>query len=376
VSPGQIALGQNLLLAGGPTNAGTGIGLGTGLALSGGQLVLSAIPGGALVNGSVAPPALALSGANAGTYGAASRAVRITANAQGQVTGLDSVPIAGLVRRPATYPLYLPLPAAGSASVAYHGCLAGTNHEATALATVTAGTVASISVTHAGLPLWTTPPSITLVGGGGTGATATATLTVAAMAIQAPGSGYAVNDTLTVSGDAGSQALFTVTSVDATGAVTGIAITTAGSFTSVAAAVGRATNTNHAGTGCTLTPYYGLSTLAIVAGGSGYTAAPTVGIGQLPAVPDLCPLTLQCTDPAGDLWFTQHDEVPLGHFLADYIPNNAFVYLGFSVRIDSQSVTVQRAGAVDSLQTLNSSGNGQNIDPTKWRICARPVVFA
>ena len=376
VSPGQVALGQNLILAGGATNAGSGIALGAGMAIAGGALTLSAIPGGALANGTVQANAHAPSGAVAGFYGASSRTVRITANAQGQTTGIDSVLIAGLVRKPLVYPLLLALPAAGSSVTAYHGCLSGNNYEALATATIVSGAVTGITVNSSGLPLWTAPPAISMVGGGGTGATASATLRVAAVAIQAIGSGYAVNDTLSVAGDSGTQALFTVTSVDSVGAVTGLAISIPGSFTAVSPSVGRATTTNHAGTGCAITPYYGLDAIAVTAGGSGYTSAPTVGIAQVAVVPDACHITLQCTDPGGDLWFSQYDEVPLGHFIGDYIPNNAFVYLPLVVRINNQSVTVQRVGSGDSIQTLNNTGGGQNIDPTKWKVCFRPVTYS
>ena len=376
VSPGQVALGQDLILAGGATNAGVGVSLGTGLAISAGTLTLSGIPGGALANGTIPTGAHALTGAVAGLYGAASRAVRVTANVQGQIAGIDSVPIGGLIRKPPVYPLLLALPAAGSSVTAYHGCLSGNNYEALATATTVSGTVAGITVNSPGLPLWTAPPAISLVGGGGTGATASAMLKVAAVAIQAIGSGYAVNDTLSVAGDSGTQALFTVTSVDSVGAVTGVAIAIPGSFTAVSSAVGRATTTNHAGTGCAITPYYGLDAITVTAGGSGYTSAPTVGIAQVAVVPEACPITLQCTDPGGDLWFSQYDEVPLGHFIGDYIPNNAFVYLPLVVRINNQSVTVQRVGSGDSIQTLNSTGGGQKIDPTKWKVCFRPVNFS
>ena len=115
LSPRQVTLAQHLLLAGGSGNAGTAISLGTGLEVSDGALVLEAVPGSALANGSLPPGALAASGTAAGTYGAASRSARLAVNAQGQITGADSAPIAGLARKPAVHPILLPIPAAGAA---------------------------------------------------------------------------------------------------------------------------------------------------------------------------------------------------------------------------------------------------------------------
>lgn len=72
---------------------------------------------------------------------------------------------------------------------------------------------------------------------------------VATMGLNATGTGYAVNDVLTITGGGGSGATATVTSVSGTGAVTGIALATRGSGY---AAVSGAATTSATGTGATI----------------------------------------------------------------------------------------------------------------------------
>lgn len=73
---------------------------------------------------------------------------------------------------------------------------------------------------------------------------------VATMALQAPGSGYAVNDVLTISGGGGAGATLTVNSVSGNGAVTSFTLTTRGS--GYANTSGAAT-TGGGGAGATIT---------------------------------------------------------------------------------------------------------------------------
>lgn len=121
----------------------------------------------------------------------------------------------------------------------------------------------------------------------GSGATATAVLgteatyTVSALAVNAAGTGYAVDDTVTFTGGTA-----TVTTIGTSGAVTAVTLKTSPAQTTDPAATGVATTTSGSGTGLTLdvtaTPGTSSSgavaSVTVSAGGSGYTAVPTVTI--------------------------------------------------------------------------------------------------
>lgn len=120
---------------------------------------------------------------------------------------------------------------------------------------------------------------------GGSGATATAALNatgrIYSATIAAGGADYEVDDVLTVA--TGTGGTFTVNSVDGSGAVTGVSLTTAGTgYDNVTGAV----TTGGTGTGATLTTVceFGISAIAVTAGGEGYfivhaLAAETNGSG-------------------------------------------------------------------------------------------------
>jgi len=120
-------------------------------------------------------------------------------------------------------------------------------------------------------------PTCQIFGGNGTGATATVTDMSAQVATKsAGGSGYAVNDTITLAprgGDTFAVApVLKVTAVSG-GAVTAVSVQTAGDATALAGtnAVFSQASTSGAGTGATFTIGWGLLGINVTAGGSGYT---------------------------------------------------------------------------------------------------------
>lgn len=136
--------------------------------------------------------------------------------------------------------------------------------------------VASVSVGTAGTG-YTSVPTVSFTGGGeGSGVTATAKLkAVGSITVTAGGTGYTVGDVLTlVGGTKTTTATFTVAAVS-TGVVTGVTITNAGSYSVPVTTTGAAT-TGGTGTGCTLTVGWGVASVAVTAGGDGFTSAPTV----------------------------------------------------------------------------------------------------
>ena len=113
-------------------------------------------------------------------------------------------------------------------------------------------------------------------GGSGSGATATTTLaasgSIRSATVKVGGSGYSVDDVLTVA--TGTGGTFRVTSVNGSGAVTGITQTAIGSgYNSVDGAA--TTVSPSGGTGCTLVTVAqkALGTITVGAGGSNYVTA-------------------------------------------------------------------------------------------------------
>ena len=108
-------------------------------------------------------------------------------------------------------------------------------------------------------------------------ATANANIGVYSVSIWGGGSGYAVNNVLTMVGNASTvtNATFTVTSVY-NGAISGLAILTPGVY--FIANSNPITFTGGSGTGANANVYYGVNTPTITYSGVGYTELPTVTI--------------------------------------------------------------------------------------------------
>lgn len=138
----------------------------------------------------------------------------------------------------------------------------------TAIAGVTAGAYTSI-------PTVTVSPPTTA---GGVQATATASMQAqSGPVINVAGTNYAVNDTLTLVGGTFTQAaVYTIATISGSGVAT-TTLTTAGGYLVLPTAP-IATTSSGAGTGCTLTPAWGVRTggFTITNAGSGYVEQPTV----------------------------------------------------------------------------------------------------
>jgi hypothetical protein len=146
---------------------------------------------------------------------------------------------------------------------------------AAATATVASGAVTAISISSGGAG-YSTPPVVTITGGGGSGATAVANLPpapVASITVTAGGSGYTTAPTVTLTG--GGVALATATAAVTGGAVSAT-LTSGGSGYTSAPTV---TFTGGGGSGATATATVtggAVTAITITAGGTGYTTAPTI----------------------------------------------------------------------------------------------------
>ena len=143
--------------------------------------------------------------------------------------------------------------------------------------TVGTGNVGSLTIVTAGSG-FTARPTILITGANTTQATATANGTLVAAAIHTPGTGYEVDDTFTTNGTP-TVGVVTVTSVDANGNVTGIAITTAGNFSTLPtlSQYAFASNTTVAGTGFAANLSIGVGSTTITNAGEEYNKD-TVGV--------------------------------------------------------------------------------------------------
>ncbi|MCQ8240504.1 hypothetical protein [Rhizosaccharibacter radicis] len=133
---------------------------------------------------------------------------------------------------------------------------------------------------------------VTLTGGSGTGASimvnwtqgsATGTFGATFNVFSSTGSGYAVNDTVTLSGDTGTAAAFKVTKVSATGGImldptlvpiTGMTVASTGTVTAIGGSNGYHGVTGGSGTGASLQVGYGIASVAVGNPGAGYLPQP------------------------------------------------------------------------------------------------------
>ena len=160
----------------------------------------------------------------------------------------------------------------------------GGNERATATVSISAaGVVQSISVTKAGKG-YTTPPAVTITSSGsGTNATATATLNsdggVESIAVDSGGSGYDfISTTIAIENatSGGRQATASITSVDGSGAVTGVSLTDAGTGYTAKPLVGVTTGGAATSTGTGTIAMAG-NTTTVTGTGTAFTSQLTVG---------------------------------------------------------------------------------------------------
>lgn len=160
-------------------------------------------------------------------------------------------------------------------SISFTSFGSGYTSAPTANLTDLAGSVASVQMTNIGTG-YVAQAAISF-GGPGTGAAATIDLQLASVAVTAAGAGYVAGEVLTLLGSIGtSPAQVSITTVNGSGGVTAVAIVTAGDFTSVSTAASNLVGGS--GSGCKITPTWGLGPVHMTASGLGYFTAPVVTI--------------------------------------------------------------------------------------------------
>jgi hypothetical protein len=143
------------------------------------------------------------------------------------------------------------------------------------------GFVSSVTVTTAGSYLGADQPTVTFsapdkAAVGGVTATGTTVMEVLSAVVTAGGSGYSVNDVLTVT-YGGQTATFTVATLSTT-AVATVTPLTRGTFTATTTGAKTTTVAPAGGTGATLTITYRVKDITITEQGSGYTNAADAAI--------------------------------------------------------------------------------------------------
>ncbi len=135
--------------------------------------------------------------------------------------------------------------------------------------------VSSFAVTSPGTA-YTAVPDVTITPvSGGSGAAATAVLGMSAAIVGLGGTGYYVNNVLTVTGGTfATAATLYVTQVNGSGAITGFSISGAGDYTTPPYGLVSVTGGN--GSSAVFNPVWGIVELVLTAGGEGYIVAPTV----------------------------------------------------------------------------------------------------
>ena len=127
---------------------------------------------------------------------------------------------------------------------------------------------------------YTTTPTLSFTGGSGSGAAATVKMEIKSITVgDTAGTGYQLDETFEVDLGTGSNATARVTSVTAGGVVSGVALTSGGSFSGTLSAIDEAPTVNRslAGDGTlTVDVTVGIKSVTMTDLGSGYTGVPTV----------------------------------------------------------------------------------------------------
>lgn len=148
---------------------------------------------------------------------------------------------------------------------------------ATAISLVENGTVTEVRITNPG-ENYNSTPDVLFSGGGGSGAQVSVVRFKAVwIAVNNGGSGYKVNDILTVQGGAGTPVRAFVTQVDVNGEVTQVSLDNAGVYSMLPVTVAVPTTVlPSGGTGCLLDLSMGIDSMELLSGGSSYQSGPRV----------------------------------------------------------------------------------------------------
>lgn len=133
------------------------------------------------------------------------------------------------------------------------------------------GGIASIAVTTAGNYPGPTIPTVAInTPTTGSGGAATAVMKAVTAAVAAGGSGYAVNDTVTLTGGTGTKSVLTVLTVDGSGAILTCSITTVGAYTVLPSSPVAQGSTSGSGTSATFTMHWGVASITVGTAGTLY----------------------------------------------------------------------------------------------------------
>jgi len=142
------------------------------------------------------------------------------------------------------------------------------------------GTVTAITRTASGSGSYTTtPPSMTVSApttAGGVQATVSCTLAAFTVTVVSGGSGYAVGDTLNLSGGTNTTPVLLTVATLSGSAIATATITNGGSYTSVPTGTISTSTVTGSGSGATFTATWGVANFSITNAGSGYVEQPTI----------------------------------------------------------------------------------------------------
>lgn len=121
---------------------------------------------------------------------------------------------------------------------------------------------------------------------GSTGATAQAHLSLAEVTVVNTGTGYLLNDVLTLSGGtAVTPATLLVTGVNGSGSITGVSVDTGGDYTAITTTTTLTVASGSTGTSATFVLSTAtLASIEILTAGNGYPSAPSVGVSTGSAI--------------------------------------------------------------------------------------------
>jgi hypothetical protein len=197
------------------------------------------------------------------------------------------------------------------------------------------GTITSVTVTTPGL--LTAVPTLS-TGGTGTGAVLVPVLSAVSFVITALGSGYTVGDVLTFSGGTSTiTAQITVNTVNGGGGITSATLSRAGAYTAIPGAPTSATGGT--GTGFQFGVTWGLLSVTVSSGGTGYDSDDTLVITGANVSPAAGTLVVNNNNIAVTVPITTLKGLPSNYGVSVnpgqncrwYVPQNSKTTSGFNV---------------------------------------------
>ena len=224
----------------------------------------------------------------------------------------------------------------------------------------TYGQLTAIAVNAATASATSFPTIVIGSGNEETAATTTVHAKVDSATVNAAGSGYTVNDVLTIDLGTGTEATLTVTAIGASGEVTTATVTTNGDYTAFTSGVTGISVTGGTGTGATFDVTVSVLSVTIDTAGVGYNSVPTVTLDGT-GLTQTATATIGTTGEWGPLGGTDNlDQLNINADGAITVSNSGTTN-GIRINQNGDTSASTSTGGALNIQNTNNTGAGITV---------------